>query len=269
MHRAWRGRAAAAALALTVAGVLVGCNPPPGAATLTVTGAVEAENPEGTVTCLPSGSAWENRAVPTWEWNGTIDGQAATFEVGATFVVGSPWPHVPDEATLSVGNRTWEHLTAGSPGEVVTDRVDHDGTLHVTATLYRGGGEEVQITAALRCPSWGSAEVSGFVTGTIDGTATCRPPSWSNRYTTFEIITGNLEGRLDGVMWVTFEGVDSPDIHSVHLQVGPVAWTAANFPGEPPDIEIVEQQADRLVVRATLTASGLPGIELEATVTCS
>ena len=244
MHGAWRGRATAAALVVSVAAGLVACHPGPGGATLTVTGAVEADDPEGSVTCRPPGDGGETY-IPTWEWNGTIDGEAASL------MVSSQSAHVPNQGVLTVGTRSWVHLY-GTTGEVVTERIDDDGTLHVTATLTEfPGTSEVEITAALRCPSWGHATLTGTLAGTIDGLADCDVPSGSDAYSTYEIASGNLEGRLNRS--ITFGGLSGPAVDTAVLLDGGVAWGAFNRPGEPPQVRVEEQADGVLIAGATLT----------------
>lgn len=260
MTGSWRGRAAAATL---VVSVVAGCQPPPGGGTLTITGAVSAEHPEGSVTCRPPGDGGETY-IPTWEWHGTIGGEAASFAVS------SQSAHLPTEGVLSVGTRRWLHVVPGSPGEIVTERIDPDGTLHVVATLPEAfGSSEVEVTAALRCPSWGHADVTGALDGPIDGLASCDVPGGSDAYAAYEIASGHLDGRLDGSL--TFTGLSGPAVDTAVVLDGGVVWGASNQLGEPPQV-IVHEQADGLLVAdATLTRlDGGPGaIEVEAVVLCT
>lgn len=262
MHGAWRGRAAAAALVLVVGGVLVGCNPPPGQATVTLTGDVEAEDPEGAVTCRRPGDGGET-TVPSWDWTGTIDGEAASFGFS------SQSGPVPDISVLRVGSRTWAHFT-GTAGTVVTERVDRDGTLHVSATLPRVGGTGVvEITAALRCPGWGYSTMTGVVAGSLDGTTSCQVPSGSDAYSYFEIRSSNLTGQLRGDL--SFAGLAGPTVDAAQLRHAGVIWGAANQPGQPPQIETAVYDEGVLTASATLhRLDGQPGtVEVDAVIRCA
>jgi hypothetical protein len=260
MHRAWRGRAAGAALAMTVCGLLVGCNPTPGQATLTVTGAVEVEDPPGAVTCQKPGDGGETY-VPTWEWRGTIDGEAASF------LVSSQTAYLPNEGALTVGT-----LLPGSPGEIVTERVDDDGTLHVRAHLEpwpAQGGDAVDIVAKVRCPGWGHSTMTGSVTGALGGTTGCTVPSGSDAYSYAEIRASNLDGQLRGGT-LSFAGLSGPAIDTALLSHARVTWGATNQPGQPPEIETSIDGEGVLTAGATFRRlDGQPGtVEVDAVIRC-
>lgn len=264
MHRAWRGRAAAAALTVSVAGLLVGCNPPPGEGTLTVTGAVEAEDPPGAVTCRQPGDGGETY-IPSWEWNGTIDGEPASL------VVSSQTTYTPTEGAFRVGSRTWYHFLPGAPGEIVAERIDPDGTLHMTATLPQmSGGTEVHITASLRCPGWGHAELTGAVSGPLGGVSSCPAPGQgSDAYVTYSVRSSNLAGQITGSE-LTFAGLAGPTVDTAVLRTGGVTWGAANQAGQPPEIAAAVDAGGVLRAGATMhRLDGQPGtVEVAAAIRC-
>ena len=264
MHRAWRGRAAAAALCASLVGLLVACNPSPGEGRVAVTGAVEADV-AGTVTCQEPGDGGETY-IPSWEWNGTIDGEAAFFAVS------SQSQYVPTDGALRVGTRAWYHLLPGSPGEVTAERIDADGTLHVTAVLTSFTGEApVEVTATLRCPGWGHSVLTGAVTGTLDGVSRCPAPGegGSDAYVTYIVSSSNLAGQI-ARSELSFAGLDGPEIDTAVLRHGAVTWGAANQVGQPDQIEATIDDAGVLTASATFRRlDGQPGtIEVDATVRC-
>jgi hypothetical protein len=262
MHRAWRGRAAAAALTASACGLLVGCNPPPGQAALTLTGAVEADDPAGAVTCRPPGDGGET-TIPSWEWNGTIDGEATLFAVS------SQSGPTPDMSVLHVGTRYWTHFPGGA-GNVVLDRVDHDGTLHATATLRPlTGTGDVEVTASLRCPGWGHSTLAGAVAGTLDGVPACDVPSGSDAYATYAVPSANLPGQLQAST-LSFAGLAGPSVDTALLRHAGVTWGATNQPGQPPQIESSIDGEGVLSATASLRRlDGRPGtVDVDAVIRC-
>ena len=265
MHRAWRGRAAGAALFLSVTGLLVACNPPPGEGQLTVTGAVEAEDVAGTVTCHKPGDGGETY-IPTWEWHGTIDGEDASLAVS------SQTSYTPGEGVFRLGTRTWYHFLPGEPGEIVAERIDPDGTLHMTATLPpMSGTGDVEITATLRCPGWGHSVLTGAVAGTLDGVSRCPAPAegGSDAYVTFTVSSSNLEGQIASSE-LSFAGLSGPAIDTAVLSNAGVTWGAVNQAGQPPQIDAEIHDQGVLHASATLRRlDGEPGtVEVDAVVGC-
>lgn len=247
---------------MTVCGLLVGCNPPPGQATLAVTGAVAVDDPPGAVTCQPPGDGGET-TIPSWEWTGTIDGQAASLGIS------SQTGPTPDIAVFRVGARTWVHFSPGQGGGVGFERVDSDGTLHVTATLPPATGTgDVQITAALRCPGWGHGTLTGAVSGTLDGVADCDVPSGSDAYSSYAVPSSNLAGQLRGTLG--FAGLAGPTVDTALLQHAGVTWGATNQPGQPPQIETSVDGEGVLTAGATFRRlDGQPGtVEVDAVIRC-
>ena len=139
--------------ALAVAGLgLAGCNPNAGEAAIVVTGDEQGVVTGPTVTCQPPGHGGET-VTPSWEWSGTIDGEAATL-----MFAGLWQPGKVDAGSLIVGGRQYAALDQPN-GQLVrqTGSIDANGTLHVAATLPRVFGGEtgtVEIRADLRCPTW-------------------------------------------------------------------------------------------------------------------
>ena len=262
MHGAWRGRAAAAALVLAVGGLLVGCNPAPGQARLTVEGAVEADEPPGTVVCRTPGDGGET-TIPSWEWNGTIDGQPAFLGIS------SQSGPTPDLSVFRVGGRTWVHYSPDDEGGIVTNRIDSDGTLHATATLPPATGVgDVEITAALRCPGWGHSTLTGALTGNLDGVADCDVPSGSDAYSSYSVPSSNLAGQVRGTLG--FAGLSGPTVDTALLQNAGVYWGATNQAGQPPQIETSVDGEGVLTASATLRRlDGQPGtVEVDAVIRC-
>ena len=262
MHRAWRRPVAAAATAVSACALLVGCNPPPGQADLTVTGAVEVEDPPGAVTCRPPGDGGET-TIPSWDWAGTIDGEPASLGISS---LGGP---TPDTGVFRVGTRAWAHFP-GDAGEIVFDRVDADGTLHATATLPGWNGlADVEVTAALRCPGWGHTTVTGAVAGTLGGVSDCDPPDGSDAFSAYTVTSSNLAGQLQGTL--TFAGLDGPAVDTAVLQHGGVAWGATNQPGQPPSIEASVDDEGVLTASASFQRlDGGPGtVEVDAVIRCA
>ncbi len=265
MHRAWRGRVAGAALCVSLVGLLVACNPAPGKGQVTVTGAVEAEDVAGTVTCQKPGDGGETY-IPTWEWAGTIDGQAASLAVS------SQTTYEPSEGVFRVGSSTWYHFLPGAPGEITAERIDTDGTLHMTASLPRlGGGDPVELTATLRCPGWGHSVLTGAVAGTLDGVSWCPAPGegGSDAYVTYTVYSSNLSGQIASSE-LSFAGLAGPEIDTAVLRNGGVMWGAANQAGQPDQIEATVDDAGVLTASATFRRlDGQPGtVEVDATVRC-
>jgi hypothetical protein len=267
-----RGRVAAAALLVTVAGLLVACNPEPGGGELTVSGAVEAENPPGSVTCREPGDGGET-LIPTWEWSGTIDGEPANLGFS------SQSAHTPTDGALVVGDRMWLALGGITGGEVVVDRIDADGTLHVTATLPPGPGsgpDDVDVTASLRCPGWGHSVMSGDLAGTLDGLPRCTGSGDPSG--TVEVHSANLDGQLRGDFFLL-----EPGGNDLWLRVGVDGqdWFAMDENGVPQNVTVWAQDEDRIVFSATLRPRApespqlppwgvLPGeAEFAASVRCS
>jgi hypothetical protein len=229
---------------------------------MTMTGAVEAENPPGAVTCLKPGDGGETY-VPTWEWNGTIDGEAASF------VVSSQSSYLPDQGGLTVGTRRWLHLLPGSPGEIVTERVDKDGTLHVRAHFESSSGADaVDVVAALRCPGWGYSTATGAVAGVLAGTTSCAVPSRSDAYSSYEIRSSNLEGQLRAGT-LSFAGLASPGVDTALLSHAGVGWGASNQPGQPPQSETSVNETGLLASATFQRLDGQPGaVEVDAVIRC-
>jgi hypothetical protein len=265
MHRAWRGRVAAAALGASLVGLLVACNPAPGAGQVTVTGAVEAEDVTGTVTCQKPGDGGETY-IPSWEWAGTIDGQPASL------VVSSQTAYEPSEGAFRVGSSTWYHFLPGAPGDITAERIDSDGTLHMTAALPRhGGGDPVEIAATLRCPGWGHSVVTGDVAGTLDGVSSCPAPGegGSDAYVTYRVHSSNLSGQI-AFSELSFAGLAGPEIDTAVLRHYGVIWGAANQAGQPDQIEATVDDAGVLTATATFRRlDGQPGtVDVDAVVRC-
>jgi len=265
MHRAWRGRAADAALFVSVTGLLVACNPHPGEGQVTVTGAVEADDVAGTVTCQKPGDGGETY-IPTWEWEGTIDGEAASLGVS------SQTTFTPTEGAFRVGSRTWYHFLPGAPGEIVAERIDSDGTLHLTATLPpMSGTGDVEITATLRCPGWGHSVLTGAVAGTLDGVSRCPAPGQggSDAYVAFIVPSSNLGGQIASSE-LSFAGLAGPAIDTAVLRHAGVTWGAASQAGQPPQIDAEVDDQGVLHASATLSRlDGQPGtVEVDAVVRC-
>lgn len=265
MRRAWRRPTAGAALIMSLAGVLVACNPRPGQGQVTVTGAVEAEGVVGTVTCQKPGDGGETY-IPTWEWEGTIDGEAASLGVS------SQTTYMPTEGAFRVGSRAWYHFLPGAPGEIVAERIDPDGTLHMTASLPPlSGTGDVEITATLRCPGWGHSVLTGAVAGTLDGVSRCPAPGegGSDAYVSFIVPSSNLAGQI-AQSELSFAGPAGPAIDTAVLRNGGVTWGAANQPGQPPQIEAEVDGEGVLHASATLRRlDGQPGtVAVDAVVRC-
>ena len=248
MHRTRRGRVAAAALALVTIGAVGACTVPPGSGDVSITGAVTADDPEGTVICKDPCIDGETQ-IPTWQWDGTIDGEAATLSFSSQI------SHIPEEGALRVGTRWWVRLGGHPPGSTITPQpVTDDGTLRVTAHLEPGPGQAggaVDIVAALRCPGWGDVTLAGAVAGELDGVSRCPAPGegGSDAYSTFEVRSARFDGQPDGT--ITFAGLAGPAVDSAVLRSGGVVWGAANQPGLPPQIEasvddagVLERQCD-------------------------
>jgi hypothetical protein len=265
MRRAWRGRTAGAALIVSVTGVLVACSPPPGEGQVTVTGALDAEDVAGTVTCRPPLDGGETY-IPTWEWRGTIDGEAASLGVS------SQTTYTPSEGVFRVGSRAWYHFLPGAPGEIVAERIDPDGTLHMTATLPPlSGAGDVEITATLRCPGWGHSVLTGAVAGTLDGVSRCPAPGegGSDAYVSFIVPSSNLAGQI---AWseLSFAGLTGPAIDTAVLRNAGVTWGATNQAGQPPQID--DEIDDEGVLHASATLrrlDGQPGaVDVDAVIRC-
>lgn len=254
-----------AALLVSVTGLLVACNPHPGEGRVTVAGAVEAEGVAGTVTCRKPGDGGETY-IPSWEWEGTIDGEAASLGVS------SQTTYTPTEGAFRVGSRTWYHFLPGAPGEIVAERIDPDGTLHMTASLPPlSATGDVEITATLRCPGWGHSVLSGAVAGTLDGVSRCPAPGegGSDAYVSFIVPSSNLAGQI---AWseLSFAGLAGPAIDTAVLSNAGVTWGAANQAGQPPQIDAEIDDDGVLHASATLRRlDGQPGaVEVDAVIRC-
>jgi hypothetical protein len=266
MHRAWRGRVAPAAAITSLAGVLVACNPPPGEGQVSVAGAVEAEGVAGVVSCRPPGDGGETY-IPTWEWSGTIDRAAAFLGVS------SQTTFTPSEGVFRVGSRAWFHFLPGAPGEIVAERIDSDGTLHMTAELPpQSGTGDVEITATLRCPGWGHSVLAGSIAGTLDGVPRCPAPgeAGSDAYVSFILPSSNLEGQI-AHSELSFAGLAGPAIDTAVLRHGSATWGAANEAGQPDEIDAEIDADGALHASATLhRLDGQPGaVEVDAVIRCA
>ena len=267
MHRTRGGRVAAAALALITIGGLAACAVPPGSGDVSITGAVTADDPEGTVICKDPFIDGETQ-IPTWQWDGTIDGEAASLSFSSQI------SQVPEEGVLQVGTRLWFRLGGQPAGSTITAQpVTDDGTLRVTAHLEPFPGQDggpVDVVAALRCPGWGDVALSGAVMGELDGVSRCPAPGegGSDAYSTFEVRSARLEGQPDGT--ITFAGLASTAVDSAILHSGGVVWGASNRPGEPPELDTSVDDEGVLSATATLRRlDGQPGtVTAEATIRC-
>jgi hypothetical protein len=135
---------------------LAGCNPAPGEAAITLTGAERAVLDGPAVACPPPGTGGET--LTHWVWEGDIGGEPARVAFAGTF------SEVVDTAVVQIGNleapsghgTRWYYaapLAIPPSGAVTQLGVDDDGTLHATATLPSvNGGGPVEVEAALRCP---------------------------------------------------------------------------------------------------------------------
>ena len=267
MHRAWRGRVAAATLGVVSVIGLVGCVPP-GGGEVRVSGAVTADDPPGTVTCMQPGEGGETY-IPTWQWDGTIDGEAARLSFS------SQTSYVPEEGGLRIGAQWWIRLPAGGTGgsTITPQPVSDDGTLRVTAHIeppsWQTGGP-VDIVAALRCPGWGDVALSGAVAAALDGVSRCPAPGegGSDAYVTYEVRSSRLAGQPAGT--ITFAGLAGPTVDTAVLSAGGATWGATNSAGHPPQIEASVDDEGVLHATATLRRlDGQPGsVTVEATIRC-
>lgn len=267
MHRAWRGRVAAATLGVVSVIGLAGCLPP-GGGKVTVWGAVTADDPPGTVTCMQPGEGGETY-IPTWQWDGTIDGEPARLSFS------SQTSYVPEEGGLRIGTRWWIRLPAGGAGgSTITPKpVSDDGMLRVTAHIeppsWQTGGA-VDIVAALRCPGWGDVALSGAVAGALDGVSRCPAPGegGSDAYVTYEVRSSRLAGQAAGT--ISFSGLAGPTVDTAVLSTGGVTWGAANSAGQPPQIDASVDDDGVLHAAATFRRlDGQPGsVTAEATIRC-
>jgi len=266
MLRTRRGRAAAATLALAVVGTLAGCGVPPGGADVSVSGGVEADDPPGAVTCKNPGIDGET-LIPTWQWDGTIDGQAARLAFS------SQVSRVPEEGGLWVGTRRWLRFVSFPPGSTITPQpVSDDGTLRVSAHLepIAAGDEAVDITATLRCPGWGDVGLAGAVAGELDGVSSCPAPgeAGSDAYVTYQVRSAQFEGQPVGTL--TFAGLAGPTVDTASLVAGGATWGATNQPGRPAQIEATVGDDGVLHARATFRRlDGQAGsVVADATIRC-
>ena len=139
--------ATTAVLAAVSGGLLLSaCNPEAGAARIDLSGPVTAKVDGPTVTCRPAGDGGET-VIPSWDWTGTIDGEAA-----AVSVTGVLPDMTVDSAAVSIGDDTW--IVLGDPTSVHQVSLDDDGTVRVEATLAHGGPGPLTMVAVLRCPEW-------------------------------------------------------------------------------------------------------------------
>lgn len=256
-----------AAATLAVVG-LTACNPAPGEATVTVDSAVlTGETSGGTATCDDRGVGGETY-IPTWRWEGSIDGHAVAL------MFGSQDAHLPNSGTVTIDGQQWVVFHPFSAGTVDTLQVDEDGTLHVEATFLNDAGhaptDPVVVEAAVRCPGWGHAELTGVHTGATAGVTTCPAPGeQTDAYVTYEIWDSALEGYDVGGK-LTFAGLTGPTVDTVTFEKDGVTWAAMNRPDRPPTVDPEVDDEGVLHVTASLTRLDLrPGeLTVDATVRC-
>ena len=87
--------------------------------------------------------------IPSWDWTGTIAGEAA-----AVSVTGVLPDKTVDSAGVTIGDDQW--IALGDPTRVHQVSLDDDGTVRVEATLTHAGPGTGPLTmvAVLRCPEW-------------------------------------------------------------------------------------------------------------------
>jgi hypothetical protein len=220
---------------------LAACDLEFGKGRMTLSGAVDVDDLEGEVECRydwPDGSTATSRLV--WFWTGTIDGEDAWLYFGpATDDQG-------DVAALAVGDQTWAagetwSIDIDEPGEIVFGYPDHGGTLTGSATLVPESGsvgvDEVEVSADLRCESFGHAEFSGDIEGQMYGRAACwsswvwgRGPSLgSSRH----------EGQVQGTLWIQD---DRPPAPVRYRDSGSNYWRSVDENGDPAPATVLAWQ---------------------------